>query len=107
MQRINFVKRTIEEFEAAKPLDIEFLSISLSGNCVKYIKGYRLNNGKPEPQIILWDSRGRAYIRYISKKNAVMRLRNVIVLHHEGWTYIRDSKFDLFKGYRHDKHTQS
>lgn len=106
MQRTNFVKRTVAEFEAAKPLDIEFLAMSLSGNSVKYVKGYRLKNGKPEPKIILWDSRGRAYTRYISIKNVVVRLRNVIVLYHDGWAYIRDREFDLFKRNNHDQYTQ-
>lgn len=106
MQKKNYVQRTVAEFEAAKPLDVEFLSMSLSGNCVKYAKGFRVKNGKPEPQFILWDSRGRAYTRYIPKKNAVMRLRNVIVLYHDGWAYIRDREFDLFKRNNHDQYTQ-
>ncbi|MBP3510571.1 MAG: hypothetical protein J6K19_00825 [Prevotella sp.] len=104
MQKRNYVQRTVAEFEAAKPLDMVFLSMSLSGNCVKYVKGYRIMDGKPEPKIILWDSRGRAYTRYISMKNVVVRLRNAIVLHHEGWKYIRDNRFDLFKRNSHDQH---
>lgn len=107
MQKRNYVQRTVAEFEAAKPFGIEFLSMSLSKNCVKYVKGYRIVNGKPGTLLILWDSKGRAFVRYMSKKNALVRLHNAIILYHEGWTYIRESKFDLFPRNIHGKHTQS
>lgn len=97
MQKKNYVQRTVAEFEAAKPLDIEFLSMSLSGNSVKYVKGYRIINGKPDRKLILWDSKGRAFVRSLSNKETIMRLHHVITLYHEGWMYIRDSRLDLFK----------
>lgn len=107
MQKRDYAMKTVREFEAAKPVDVEFLSMSLSGNGVKYVKGCRLTNGKPGALLILWDSRGRAFTRYMANERRTIRFRNVIMMYHEGWMYIRDNRFDLFKRKSYDEHTQS
>lgn len=93
MLKRRFAQKTVEEFEKAKPANVTFRSMSLSSGYVHQVKGYTIRNGKPGAILIMWDYRGRAYIRDMSLPCRQSRVHNMMII--EGWVYVRNHRFDL------------